>query len=127
MHSPRRRLLWSWLLPAVLIGAQWLALAHGVLHVRGLLPPQAAAPRAVAGAHEGAATSWLAQLLGQHDDSGDCRLYDQSAGGDHAPAVAAADLPAFGAPSPAPRWVQRAWAARLVPHFNARAPPPSRA
>ena len=122
MHPPRRRLFWTWLLPAVLIGAQWLALAHGVLHVRGMLPLQAAVSGA-ADVQESAATSWLARLLGQHDDSGACRLYDQSAGGDHAPAVAAADLPAFGAPSPAPRWVQRAWAARLVPHFSARAPP----
>ncbi|MBS0401402.1 MAG: hypothetical protein JSS18_02800 [Proteobacteria bacterium] len=122
MHPPRRRLFWTWLLPAVLIGAQWLALAHGVLHVRGMLPIQAAVS-GVADAQESAATSWLARLLGQHDDSGACRLYDQSAGGDHAPAVPAADLPACGAPSPAPRWVQRAWAARLVPHFSARAPP----
>ena len=122
MHPPRRRLFWTWLLPAVLIGAQWLALAHGVLHVRGMLPIQAAVFGA-ADVQESAATSWLARLLGQHDDSGACRLYDQSAGGDHAPAVAAADLPACGAPSPAPRWVQRAWAARLVPHFSARAPP----
>ena len=139
-----------------MMGAQWLALAHGVLHARGLAP---VAPVAVVDTGSPARAGWIERLLGRHDDSGtgcfsasderrhhfgrvlqvavhdhdpgaprlgdagDDKLYDQSAGGDHAPAVAVADLPALGAPSPAPRWVQRAWAARLVPHFSARAPP----
>ena len=103
-----------------MMGAQWLALAHGVLHARGLAP---VAPVAVVDTGSPARAGWIERLLGRHDDPGACKLYDQSAGGDHAPAVAVADLPALGAPSPAPRWVQRAWAARLVPHFSARAPP----
>ena len=101
-----------------MMGAQWLALAHGVLHARGLA---SVAPVAVVDTGSPARAGWIERLLGRHDDSGTCKLYDQSAGGDHAPAVAVADLPALGAPSPAPRWVQRAWAARLVPHFSARA------
>ena len=103
-----------------MMGAQWLALAHGVLHARGLAQW---VPVAVVDTGSPARAGWIERLLGRHDDPRACELSDQSAGGDHAPAVAVADLPALGAPSPAPRWVQRAWAARLVPHFSARAPP----
>lgn len=113
---------WLWLLPLALVGAQWLALVHGVLHLR-LSAAGPGAPVAVRTAGAEAPAMGVDALFAGHAGSKDCRLYDQSAGGDHAPALAAADVPAAGAPDAPPRWMQRAWAARLVPHFSARAPP----
>jgi len=121
MRTARSRDL-TWLLLAAMVAAQWLALVHGVLHVRLGQPgaPQAVAYAASETPHRHA---WLDGLFGDHGHAGDCRLYDQSAGGDHAPMLAQADLPQAGAPDLPPRWVQRAWAAALVPLFQARAPP----
>ena len=113
---------WLWLLPLVLIGAQWLALVHGVLHLRlGAAGPQAPATTRAPAAET--PSLGVDALFAGHAGNQDCRLYDQLAGGDHAPPLAALDVPAAGAPDGPPRWVQRAWAARLVPHFSARAPP----
>ena len=112
----------TWLLLAVLLAAQWLALVHGVLHARGIGPAQThAAASAQPAAHAG--EGWLDHLFAAHENSSDCRLYDQAADGDHAPPLALAELPALGAPQLPPRWVQRAWAARVVALFPARAPP----
>ncbi|MFT4195808.1 MAG: hypothetical protein QM614_14340, partial [Ottowia sp.] len=106
MRARRSRSL-SWLLPLALLAAQWLALAHGVLHVRGAAHPGAVAVLAQPPAHAG--HGWLDRLFGDHGSSADCRLYDQSAGGDQAPGAAAVDLPVGGPPQVPPRWVRHAW------------------
>ncbi|MFT3776973.1 MAG: hypothetical protein QM772_01625 [Ottowia sp.] len=122
MRARRFRSL-IWLLPALLLAAQWLTLAHGVLHARGAGHAQAGGVAALAQPAAHADEGWLARLFAGHEGSDDCRLYDQVAGGDHAPPAAMAGLPAAGEPRLPPRWVQRAWAARVVALFQARAPP----
>jgi len=122
MRARRSRFL-TWLLPAALLAAQWLALAHGVLHAGGVEHAQAGRAAALSQPAAYAGEGWLEHLFAGHEHSSDCRLYDQAAGGDQAPAAALAALPAADAPQVPPHWVQRAWAARLLAPFQARAPP----
>ena len=122
MRTRRSRWIHALLL-AALVGAQWLALVHGVLHARGLEGDDAAAVVAAADGSGASAGSWLKGLFAEHRHGSDCRLYDQSARSDHAPLALLPALPMVTAPEGTPRWIQRAWAARLVPQFRARAPP----
>ena len=128
MRVVRSRRL-AWLLLIALLGTQWLALVHGALHGRyaSALPAAtvgvAQAAQAAVQEPETGAHAWLAGLFGDHKRPADCRLYDQAAGGDHAPALAKLALPQAGAADAPPRWVQRAWVAAVVPLFHARAPP----
>lgn len=69
-HATRRPapLGWAFVFAFALLAAQWLGLAHAVLHPQ--LPAHAAAAHAPA--------HGLGALFAGHDDgSGDCRLYDQ--------------------------------------------------
>ena len=79
MRNPRRRSpRLAGALALALLLAQWLALAHGVLHAGG-----GAARPVVSTAAKTDAPGW-ASLFGQHDGSdgpAQCRLIDQLAGG----------------------------------------------
>jgi hypothetical protein len=76
-------------LGAALLFAQWLGLAHGVLH-----------------AHAPNASSSSATWFGDHDEP-DCRLFDQAAHGDlH---VAGFGAPPPETPTPPRAEVHRAW------------------
>jgi len=57
---------WIGLLLACMMGAQWLALAHSVLHARGLARW---APVAVVDDGRPAHAGWIERLLGRHDDA----------------------------------------------------------
>jgi hypothetical protein len=113
----------TWLLLAAMVAAQWLGLAHGVLHARAELPGAPAAQAVLSTAPAAQHHAWLSDLFGAHNHAGDCRLYDQLSSGSHAPPLAQASLPPSCAPQLPPRWVQRSWAAVPVPLFQARAPP----
>ncbi|BAL94505.1 hypothetical protein [Rubrivivax gelatinosus] len=90
-HASRRPapLGWAFALAFVLLAAQWLGLAHTVLHPQ--LPAHAAAAHAPA--------HGLGALFAGHaDGSGDCRLYDQLAHAEPLPPA----LPALDTLPPAP-------------------------
>ena len=115
-----------WLLLAAMVAAQWLGLAHGVLHARAALPGAPTAgvvQRALPAAAVVQRHAWLGELFGAHDHAGDCRLYDQLASGSSAPAMAQPAVPPSCAVQVPPRWVQRTWAQVPAPPFQARAPP----
>ncbi|MCD6664313.1 MAG: hypothetical protein LT082_13110 [Comamonas sp.] len=124
-HRLRSRGL-AWLLLLALVVAQWLGLAHGVLHARAELagePATQGALRARPAAPVLQRHAWLGDLYGAHDRAGECRLYDQLASGGHAPPMAQPALPPACAPALPPCWVQRSWAAAPRPLFQARGPP----
>jgi len=126
-HRLRSRGL-AWLLMAALVVAQWLGLAHGVLHARAELSGASASAAEVALRVRPAAPvlqrhAWLGDLYGAHDHAGECRLYDQLASGGHALPMAQPSLPPSCTPQLPPRWAQRVWAQVPVPLFHARAPP----
>jgi hypothetical protein len=103
-QRPRRHWRWAFGLGAALILAQWLGLAHGVLHAHAATKPIASTP-------------WF-------DDHGepDCRLFDQAAHGDLLVAGFIA-LPAALPPLPRPER-HRAWhVAQQAAGALARGPP----
>lgn len=126
MRARSHRLMFCLLL--ALLGTQWLGALHGVLHARGTA---AVAPRTVAdagsarahGQPQAAPRAGWTGLFDAHHAAGDCQLFDQASHGDQAVTVPLLATPACAAPDGPPRWMQRAWAAALVPQFDARAPP----
>ena len=124
-HHLRSRGL-AWLLLAALVVAQWLGMAHGVLHARTELsgaPVAEVASRVRPAAAVLQRHAWLGDLYGVHDRAGECRLYDQLASGGHAPPMAQPSLPPSCTPQLPLRWVQRVWVQVPAPLFHARAPP----
>jgi hypothetical protein len=106
-------------LALALLLAQWLALAHGVLH-----PGGGAARAALSSAAAAEVPGW-ASLFGKHDGgdgAAQCRLVDQLAGG----LLVAPALPALAALPPArlqaPLFAN-VWEGQPAPSFRARAPP----
>ena len=123
----------AWLLPLLLLGAQCLALAHGLLHGSGiarqatpaLLAAHAAADiSADATAHAAAASDAADAIFGHHHDAHACQLYAHWAGGDAAwPSVLALAWATSDAPVRLAEKHYRDWVAPFVAHFSARAPP----
>lgn len=114
--TARHRGWWAALLLAVVL-AQWLALAHSVVHGRGLPVIEYRAPEA----------STLVDLLAGHDaGSATCQLLDQLA---HA--SPGFEAPQLAAPAPLPdAWVASihlAPSCRVSWAYRARAPPPVQA
>ena len=119
----------AWLLPLLLLGAQCLALAHGLLHTNGAAGQVATALQA------GASGANAVELFDRanaadtifghhHHDAHACQLYAHWAGGEAAwPSVLAqawvvSDEPVYLADKH-----YRDWGAPFVAHFSARAPP----
>lgn len=114
-RSLPRHLLW-WLMLA-LLGAQTLGIVHGARHGGARHAAHALVAMPALQAPGGDA-------FGHHPGDAECRLYDQLAHGDEAPPLPSPDLGCDPAATDGPpRWMQRAWQARLVRAYGARAPP----
>lgn len=118
----------AWLLPLLLLGAQCLALAHGLLHGSGIA--RQATPALLAGdtAAHAAAPSDVANaadtIFGHHHNAHACQLYAHWVGGDVAwPSVLALAWAVSDAPVRLADKHYRDWLAPFVVHFSARAPP----
>lgn len=118
----------AWLLPLLLLGAQCLALAHGLLHGSGIA--RQATPALLAGdtAAHAAAPSDVANaadtIFGHHHDAHACQLYAHWAGGDAAwPCVLALAWAISAAPAYLGGNDGSEWLAPFSAHFSARAPP----
>ena len=132
---PHRFLVW--LLPLLLLGAQCLALAHGLLHTNGAVgqaSPALQAAHAAANisanisadttAHAAASSDAADAVFGHHHDAHACQLYAHWAGGDAAwPSVLALAWAVSDAPVRLADKHYRDWLAPFVVHFSARAPP----
>ena len=122
----------AWLLPLLLLGAQCLALAHGLLHTHGVAGQVASAlqvgdgsANAVASFDEPSDTANAADtIFGHHHNAHACQLYAHWAGGDVAwPSVLALAWAVSDAPVRLADKHDRDWLAPFVVHFSARAPP----
>lgn len=128
----------AWLLPLLLLGAQCLALAHGLLHTHGAAGQVASAlqvgdgsANAVASFDEPSDTANGANaanaadtIFGHHHHAHACQLYAHWAGGDAAwPSVLALAWAVSDAPVRLADKQYRDWLAPFVVHFSARAPP----
>lgn len=120
----------AWLLPLLLLGAQCLALAHGLLHGSGiarqatpaLLVGDAPAPVATPAPPDRANAADT--IFGHHHDAHACQLYAHWAGGDVAwPSVLALAWAISAAPAYLGGNDDSGWLALFVVHFSARAPP----
>jgi hypothetical protein len=122
--APRRPLgHGAWWLVLALLGAQWLGLAHGVLHAgHGDASRHAAqAAQAAHAAHDAAASDALFGHTSE-EDRGACRLYDAVGCAD---ALLVAELTSDVAPHAPPRVAGslRHLAERDTPVRRARGPP----
>ncbi|AEG94126.1 hypothetical protein [Ramlibacter tataouinensis] len=117
-----------------LLLAQSLGLVHRVLHAPALgAGPAAALAHAHAPDHEVAdahgedayahAIGWLAELMASHEESGDCRLFDQQSHGDVVLHLAVLGDSAPAAPAPLAKPALAVPATPAAP-FHARGPPP---
>ena len=123
----------AWLLPLLLLGAQCLALAHGLLHTNGAAGQASPALQAAhaaadisadATAHAAAASDAADAIFGHQHDAHACQLYAHWAGGDVAwPSVLALAWAVSDAPVRLADKHYRDWLAPFVAHFSARAPP----
>ncbi|MBX9960783.1 MAG: hypothetical protein K2Y15_11665 [Burkholderiaceae bacterium] len=110
------------LLVLALLWAQWLGLAHGVLHAHDVHGPTAAVAQDDGHDHE--AHGLLAQLLAHASGDSECRLYDQLG---HGGPVAVSHIAIPSVLPLLPAWVAlQALQPRPCAAFAARAPPASR-
>ena len=123
----------AWLLPLLLLGAQCLALAHGLLHTHGVAGQASPALQAVHAAadiaadttaHAAAPSDAADAVFGHHHNAHACQLYAHWAGGDAAwPSVLALAWATSDAPVRLADKHYRDWLAPFVANFSARAPP----
>ena len=129
----------AWLLPLLLLGAQCLALAHGLLHTNGAVGQEVASALQVGASSANVAASFdepsdtanganaanaADTIFGHHHNAHACQLYAHWAGGDVAwPSVLALAWATSDAPVRLADKHYRDWLAPFVVHFSARAPP----
>jgi hypothetical protein len=112
---------WAWLLAMVFL-AQSLGQVHSVLHTAAPHGDITAKALIDGTAHAQEANRWLGRLFEGHDNTSDCRLYDQVSHGDCMPTAALLHLQALPTAALTAAAPESAWA-RPTLRVQARGPP----
>jgi hypothetical protein len=112
---------WAWLLALVFL-AQSLGQVHSVLHTAAPRGDITAQELIGGNAHAQDANHWLGRLFEGHDNTSDCRLYDQVNHGDCMPTAALLHAQALPTAALTAATPESAWA-RPTLRVHARGPP----